>query len=126
MNRWIIVACVLIVIGALAYAAYAFSRQQAPAPAVIESSRSYAVSFDASYDAGVHTIEGTVTLATPCESVEASATAIGGNIRVDLTVPPLEGRCLERATRHEFSVDVEAPEEAAVAVFVNGVSATIE
>ncbi len=126
MKRWIIAVCVLVVLGAAAYAYLASRQAGEPIPVLNESVETYTVSLDDSYADGVHTIEGSVTLATLCHSVEATGTTVAGNIRIDLTVPALEGVCLQRAAVHEFSVNAEAPEEAQIAVFVNGKAAVIE
>lgn len=126
MKRVVLIVCAAVVIGAIAYALYAQSTATAPTPVAKTPERSYSVSYEQSYDAGVHTISGSVMLDTPCDTVEASALEVGGDIRVDLRIPPLEGMCLQRPAAHEFSVDIEAPEEASVAIFVNGIAAIIE
>lgn len=122
MRRWIIVASIIILIGALAYALYASTQAPLAAPSLVEE-RGYPVTFEVSYDEGVHTIEGTVLLATPCQQVTATGTVVGNGIRIELIIPPDEGICLQREESREFSVEVEAPEEAAIAVFVNGTPA---
>ena len=98
----------------------------AAAPSVVEEVRTYSVSFDTSYDEGTHTIEGTVLADTACQQASATGSAVGSGIRVDIVLPPDEGICLQRPEALSFSVDVDAPEDATVAVFVNGTPATIQ
>lgn len=119
MKRWIIIASVVVVIAALAYGFLAL--QTAKAPAEVEKVRSYTATYEDDFDDGVHTISGSVMAETPCQQVNAQASHIeGGGIRVDVTVTEPEGICLQRPTKLSFEAEVEAPEEAAVAVFVNG------
>ena len=126
MRRWIIGISILVVIGALAYAFYFLMSGPTTAPSVVEETRSYSVSFDTSYEDGTYTIEGTVLADTACQQASATASVVGSGIRVDVVLPPDEGICLQRPETLSFSVDVEAPEDAAVAVFVNGTPATIQ
>ncbi|HYD93501.1 MAG TPA: hypothetical protein VEB18_03585 [Candidatus Paceibacterota bacterium] len=118
MKRWIIIASVVIVCAVLLYALMAWQTAKAPV-AEIEIPQTYSVSFEDSVEDGVHTISGTVLADTPCQTLTAEGQVIGGQIRVAITLPPETGVCLQRQTELPFEVTVEAPDEAAVAVFVN-------
>ncbi len=86
------------------------------------------IAFEHMYSSGVHTISGTVTLRNRCQRFDAlsfvddSTTPV--TIRVDITSEHDDGICLELPDVREFSLDVEAPEDAAVAVYINGLPST--
>jgi len=78
------------------------------------------------YDEGTYTVTGSIKVPTPCTPVSAaSILTADGTIRIDVTVGEDTDICLMRATEKEFSVHLEAPEEATTAVYVNQAKAVI-
>ncbi len=82
------------------------------------------ITLSTTFAEGVHTIEGSVTLRNRCQRFDAVAaldeSATPAIIRVDITSEHDEGICLEIPDTREFSLEVEAPEDARIEVFVNG------
>ncbi len=86
------------------------------------------ITFEHTYEDGVHTISGTVTLRNRCQRFDASSFVDDSTtpitIRVDLTSEHDEGICLELPDTRTFSLEVEAPEGAQTAVYINGLPST--
>lgn len=84
------------------------------------------VTLEDEYDEGVHSLTGVIRVPTPCTPVSASSILdADGTIRVDVTVSEDTDICLKLSSEKEFSVSLEAPEEAAIAVYVNEAKAII-
>lgn len=83
------------------------------------------VSIENTYEDGVHTLEGTVTLRNRCQRLSTIASldesSSPATIRVDLTSEHDEEICLEIPDTRTFSLEVEGPENAAVQIFINGI-----
>lgn len=81
------------------------------------------VTLDATYRRGVHTISGTIEAPTPCTLVgveSAVASSTPASITVSLTLTPDEDICVQVVTPLPFSVTAAAPEDAVIAVTVQG------
>lgn len=83
------------------------------------------VTVEHTYEDGVHTISGTITLRNRCQRFDSSSfiddSTTPVTIRVDLTSEHDDGICLEIPETREFLIDVEAPEDAHVEVYSNGI-----
>jgi hypothetical protein len=89
---------------------------------LLEETAPTGVTLSRSYKEGVHTFTGIRSMPTVCDSVSADALLHEeGGIEVRITETPADGMCLMRTTPMEFSVTIEAPEDASVSASVNGV-----
>lgn len=78
------------------------------------------------FDEGIYTLIGSVMVPTPCTPVSATSLLVAeGTIRVDVTVGEDTDICLMLPGEKKFSVELEAPEEAAIGVYVNGAKAIV-
>ena len=77
------------------------------------------------YEEGTHTISGTITLRNRCQRFDSSSfvddSTTPVTIRVDLSSEHDEGICLEIPDTRDFTLTVEAPEDAKVEVYSNGI-----
>ncbi len=81
------------------------------------------------YRRGVHTISGSITVATPCTEVSAAASLTGTasttqTILVAITAPEDTGICLQQKTIVPFSTTLSAPAQLPLVVTVNGETAS--
>ncbi|MEJ0053197.1 MAG: hypothetical protein WDN10_00515 [bacterium] len=76
---------------------------------------------------GVLTITGSVRTPTPCYTLDAkaqTASTTPPSIRVDLTVPPDDGICLQKSADQPFSLKISGAATAPLFVYLNGETAT--
>lgn len=120
----------LVAVAFLAGVIYFLPRTQEVARNQRQEGAPVPVSYTATFDAGTHTIAGTVSLKNRCQPFDASAvldeSVTPAIVRVELLAGDDEGVCLEIPEERSFSVSVEGPEAAAVQVFVNGIPASGE
>ncbi len=123
MSRNHIIGAVLVVLVLALGVFFTFTSRDGD-PEVVEETAAPSVNVESEYEEGVHYITGTVSVPDRCISVIPSSTLLpDGVMRVDLSLSPDEGLCLELPTEVEFSTEVEAPEEAPLEVYVNGTKA---
>ncbi|VAW32632.1 hypothetical protein MNBD_CPR01-290 [hydrothermal vent metagenome] len=77
------------------------------------------------YHRGIHTITGAVVTPTPCYTVDAETKMVPSTtppvIRLDLSIPPDTGRCLQLSATTTFSVKQKAKKDARLSTYINGV-----
>ncbi len=82
------------------------------------------VSLKDSYRRRVHTVSGALVVPTPCYTVDAETKLVPSTtpqvIRLDLSVPPDTGRCLELSATTTFSVKQKAKKDAVIVTYLNG------
>lgn len=81
-----------------------------------------------SFDDGVHTISGVVTLPTPCHELRENiriAESFPEQVFIDLTTIDTGGICIQVIDEREFSIDVEVDEAASFALTINGAAVSI-
>ena len=89
-------------------------------PAISQHQEPPTVSLANTYAEGTRTLSGTLMVPTACSTLDASASLEGNAVALSLSVPDISGVCLEIPEERSFSVSLEAPEDASIAVFVNG------
>ena len=124
-----ILGVIIIIIGLV------FFFRETPSPqdvgdAIIEEPVVEQESFDITrtFEDGVHTISGVVTLPTPCHLLQENvrvAESLPEQIFITLTTQATDGICIQVLDAREFSIDVEASEEAAVSLSINGVDVPV-
>lgn len=80
----------------------------------------YHATYASSFSKGTYTVTGTIELPNQCHRIESAGVFENDTVRVSVSVPPDEGICLEIPKEGDFKVTVDAPEGAAVEVYVNG------
>lgn len=81
------------------------------------------VTYEHSFEDGVHSFSGTASVPTRCIAVTATTSVADGtpaSIRIELSAPKAEGICLELPAEREFAVEAEAPEDASFEFYGNG------
>lgn len=76
------------------------------------------------YQDGVYTFAGTIQVPTPCHLVESNVTTAGDNqyeININTVAPGEDVMCAQVITDKNYKVSFEAPEDAVIRAFVDGV-----
>lgn len=124
----------ILVVAAIILAGYFFwpkaeePGQDADAPntPVAQEEETYSVRH--SFDDGVHTVSGVITLPTPCHELRENiriAESFPEQVFIDLTTVDTGGICIQVIDDREFSIDVEVDEAASFALSINGVAVSV-
>ena len=132
MNTRVIIG--IVVVAALVLAGYFFwpkakeptQDTTAPNAPVAQEEETYSVRH--SFDDGVHTISGVITLPTPCHELRENiriAESFPEQVFIDLTTVDTGGICIQVIDEREFSIDVEVDEAASFALTINGAAVSL-
>lgn len=132
MNTRVILGVVVIV--AIGVAAFFFwPSQKAPIDQIvvddvapIQEEDPYRITH--TFRKGTHTVEGVVTLPTPCHELREDivvAESFPEQVRIDLRIIATDGICIQVIDEREFSIDVDVDEAASFTLSIDGVAVAV-
>ena len=120
MKRVFLFILILILLSAGAYGLFVWQKAEAPSLTFDTAKPATPVHLVRTYEDGVLTLSGAVTLPNACQTLEAISSTSGTAVRIDITISPEEGICLQRKVEKAFEFAIETIEGAAVEVYVHG------
>lgn len=75
------------------------------------------------FEDGVHTIAGVLTLPTPCHEIQTDVTVAESfpeQVSITVTTQATDGICIQVIDEREFSVEVEVDQNATFSLTING------